>query len=147
MFNQVSRPWILQMSVSERSFDCSMITPLLICYSTSPFLQIHIYAYICILRSCLWGNRMFWVWNLCSHALWGTRKEIHMEICEVPFNHTSIGFYHLRVKFVTLQEQHANSTWALMSDSNKICGQSWVIQNERQVWGLLHRTYGFVSIK
>ena len=39
----------------------------------------------------------------------------------------------LQVKFVTLQKQHANSMRALMSDLNKTCGQSQVIQNECQV--------------
>ena len=60
--------------------------------------------------------------------------EIRMEIREI-FYHliANVIFYHLRVKFVTLQEQHANSTRALMSDSNKTCGQSQVIQNECQV--------------
>ena len=33
-------------------------------------------------------------------------------------------FYHLQVKFTTLQEQHANSMRALMSDTNKPCEPS-----------------------
>ena len=47
-----------------------------------------------------------------------------MEICEI-FYHLIVNviFYHSRVKFMKLKEQHANSTRALMSDSNKTCGQ------------------------
>ena len=50
-----------------------------------------------------------------------------MEICEV------VRFHHSRVKFMTLQELHANNTQALMRDSNKTCKQSQVIKNECQV--------------
>ena len=46
-----------------------------------------------------------------------------MEICKV-FYHL-ITFYNLRV---TLQEQYANSTQALISDLNITCGQLRVIQ-------------------
>ena len=38
----------------------------------------------------------------------------HMEINEV------VRFHHSRVKFVTIQELHANNTRALMRDLNKI---------------------------
>ena len=47
-----------------------------------------------------------------------------MEIHEISYLVIAIvRFYHLQVEFVTSQEQHADSTQALMSDSNKICGQ------------------------
>ena len=39
-------------------------------------------------------------------------------------------FYYLQV---TLQAQHANSIRVLISNSNKACGHSCVIQNECQV--------------
>ena len=58
---------------------------------------------------------------LCLHFLHGTRKEVHMEICEV------IRFYHSRVKFMILQELLANNKRLLTRDSNKICEHSWVI--------------------
>ena len=63
----------------------------------------------------------------CMYFLCGTCKEIYMEICEV------VRFHHSRVKFMTLQELHANNTQALMRDSNKTCKQSQVIKTECQV--------------
>ena len=50
-----------------------------------------------------------------------------MEIREV------VSFHHSQVKFVTLQELHANNTGALIRDSNKICEHSRVIKNECEV--------------
>ena len=57
----------------------------------------------------------------CLYFLCGTRKEICMEICE------EVRFHHSGVKFMTLQEWHANNTQALMRDLNKICKQSQVL--------------------
>ena len=47
--------------------------------------------------------------------------------------HKVVSFYHSRVKFVTLQELHANKTRLLIRDLNKICEHSQVIKNECQV--------------
>ena len=56
------------------------------------------------------------------HFLWGTRKEVHMEIREV------VSFYHLWVKFITLQALLINNTWSFIRDSNKIREYSRVIK-------------------
>ena len=45
----------------------------------------------------------------------------------------AVSFYHLRVKYVTLQDVLANKTRSLIRDSNKISKHSQVITNECQV--------------
>ena len=64
--------------------------------------------------------------------LYGTHKEIRMETREVVI------FHHSRVKFVTLQELHANSMWSLIGDSNKICEH---FENKCQVWVELYMEF------
>ena len=45
----------------------------------------------------------------------------------------AVSFYHLQVKYLTIQELLANNTQSLIRDSNKIFKHSQVITNERQV--------------
>ena len=55
---------------------------------------------------------------LCLPSFCGTRKEIHMEI------HEAVSFYHLQVKYVTLEELLANNMRSLIRDLNKISKHS-----------------------
>ena len=64
---------------------------------------------------------------LCLPSFCETRKEVCMEIRE------ALSFYHLRVKYVTLQESFSNNTRSLIGDSKKITKKSQVIKNECQV--------------
>ena len=72
---------------------------------------------------------------LCLSSFCGTCKEVYMEI------HEALSFYHLRVKYVTLQELLTNNTRSLIRDSKKIAKKSQVIKNECQVWVELYRRY------
>ena len=72
---------------------------------------------------------------LCLSSFCGTHKEVHMEI------HEALSFYHLRVKYVTLQELLANNTRSLIRDSKKNTKKSQVIKNECQVWVELYHSY------
>ena len=90
--------------------------------------------YISIYQEALYEEIMcssYWV--LCLYFLCETRKEVRMEICKVD------SFYQLQVKFVTLQELHANNTRLLIRDLNSICKHLWVIVNEYQIWVELYR--------
>ena len=58
---------------------------------------------------------MFLVSSPVLYVFCRTRKK---EICDVFY--ANLIFYHLPVKFMILQEQHANSLRALMSDSRKL---------------------------
>ena len=45
----------------------------------------------------------------------------------------ALSFYHLRVKYVTLQELLANNTRSLIRELKKIAKKSQVIKNECQI--------------
>ena len=76
---------------------------------------------------------------LCLSSFCGTRKEVHMEIREV------VSFYHLRLKYVTLQDLLINNTRSLIRDSNKISKHLRVIKNECQVWVELYHSLELLS--
>ena len=76
---------------------------------------------------------MFQLSILCLSSFCRTHKEIRRKI------HEAVTFYHLRVKYVTLQELLTYKMQSLIRESNKISKHSQVIKNECQVRVELYR--------